>query len=124
MDGSRVTSPALAIIGADASKIAAIISDLNILFSSTNGAVSGLLAQYYVEVNPRIIGNTLKHVLAALFAKTVLFLFTGSYTRPFCTICFPLPFYGAFWKVISLLQYSQLTVQGKEQGHATDIHHR
>ena len=42
-DGSRVISPALATSGAAASSTAARISDLNILFSFTIGAVSGLL---------------------------------------------------------------------------------
>ena len=51
-------SPALAIIGAPASKTAASNSDLNIVFSFTIGAADGLLQQYYEVVNPYIFATT------------------------------------------------------------------
>ncbi|PNF10000.1 hypothetical protein A6J71_07485 [Enterobacter cancerogenus] len=51
-------SPALATSGAAASKTAARISDLNILFSFTIGALCGLLTQYYELVKTRIIAST------------------------------------------------------------------
>ncbi|AVY98247.1 hypothetical protein FZO59_14695 [Lelliottia nimipressuralis] len=73
-------SPALATSGAEAINTAARISDLNILFSFTIGAVDGLLTQYYGAVKPRLIASTPNSWRGALFAKNG-FILTGSGSR-------------------------------------------
>ncbi|HAS1958252.1 hypothetical protein D1174_00070 [Enterobacter cloacae] len=69
----------MATSGAEASNTAARISDLNILFSFTIGALGGLLTQFYELGKPRFIASTPNSDVIALFAKAGFILsYSGS----------------------------------------------